>query len=108
MNVLERRTVYVLTRGIFLIPEFLHSNEGNKHKNNTRMGAWTVRHEGAYIILFRTRHNESINYDKNDDLHTPSPCLTRSVYVLLMTSQSIVDDVTMTRQLWREHVRSDI
>ena len=38
---------------------------------------------------------------KNDDLHTPSPCFTRSAYVLLMTSQSIVSDITMTRQLWR-------
>ena len=42
---------------------------------------------------------------KNDDLHTSIPCLTRSVYTLLMTSQSIADDFTMTKQLWRELLR---
>ena len=41
-------------------------------------------------------------------IFTSSPCLTRSLYTLLMTSQSIDDDVTMTRQLRREHVTSDI
>ena len=54
------------------------------------------------------RHNESINDDKNDDLHTSSQRLTRSGYVMLMTSLSIADDVPMTRQLWRDHVKSDI
>ena len=34
---------------------------------------------------FLIRHNESINDDKNEDLHTSIPCLTRSVYVLLVT-----------------------
>ena len=70
--------------------------------------AHTVRHKSTYIILFLTQHNESINDAKNEDLHTSSPCLTHSLYVLLMTSQSIDDEVTMTRQLWREHVTSDI
>ena len=42
---------------------------GKKHQNNIRVG--------TYIILFLTRHNESIN----------DPCLIRLVYVLLMTSQ---------------------
>ena len=37
--------------------------------------------------------------DKNDDLYMSSPCLTRSVFILLMTSQSIADDVVITRQL---------
>ena len=59
----------------------------------------TLRHESAYIILILTRHNESMNDDKNEDLYTSSPCFTRSVFVLLMTSQSIAYDVTMTRQL---------
>ena len=54
------------------------------------------------------RNNESIYDVKNDELHAPPPCRTRSVYVPLMTSQSTVDDVTMTRQLWREHVKRDI
>ena len=65
-------------------------------KNNTR------------LILFLTWHNKSINDDKNDDFYTSSQCLTRSVFVLLMTSQSIADDVTLTRQLWRDHVNNDI
>ena len=52
----------------------------------------------TYIILFLTWHNESINNDKNDDLYTSSPCLTCSVFVPLMTSKSIADDVTMVRQ----------
>ena len=67
----------------------------------------TVRHESTYIILFLTRNNESINDNKSDDLCTSSPCLTRCVFVLFMTSQSIADDVTMTRPLWRDHMNSD-
>ena len=49
-----------------------------------------------------------MNDDKNDDIYTSSPCLTHSVFVLLMTSQSIDDDVTITKQLWRDHVNNDI
>ena len=49
-----------------------------------------------------------MNDDKNDDLHTSTPCLTGSFYNLLMMSQSIADDLTMARQLWRDHVNSDI
>ena len=78
-----------------LIPE-LRSNEGNKHKNDTRVSAETVCDESTYIILFLTRQNVSINDDKNDDFHASAPCLTCSVFVLLMTSQSIADDVTIT------------
>ena len=109
MYVLAWQTVYALTRGLFwcLFPE-LRSNEGNKYQNNTRVSTWTVRHKSTYIILSLTWHNESINYAKNKDLGTSSPCLTRSLYVLLMTSQPIGDDVTKTRQLWREHMTSDI
>ena len=48
---------------------FQSSREGyfgvyNKHQNNTRVSAETVRHESTYIILFLTRQNESINDDK--------------------------------------------
>ena len=83
---------------VILVFSKLRSIKGNKHQNNTRVSAETVRHESTYIILFLTRHNKSINDDKNDNLYTSSPCLTRSVFVLLMTSQSIADNVTMTRQ----------
>ena len=109
MHVLERRTVSALTRGLFwcLFPE-VRSNEGNKHQNSTRVSAETVRHESTYIILFLTRQNEFTNCDKNDDLYTSSPYLTCSVFVLLMTSQPIADDVIMTWQLWRDHVNNDI
>ena len=40
--------------------------------------------------------------------HTSSPCIIRLVFVLLMMSQLIADDVTMTRQVWRDHLNSDI
>ena len=109
-NVCSRVTnVSALTRGLFwcLFPE-LRSNEANKYQNNTRVSAETVPRESTYIIIFLTRHNESINDSKNDELYTSSPCLTRSVFVLLMTSQSLADDITMTRQLWCDHVNNDI
>ena len=32
---------------------------GNKHQNNTRVSAKTVRRKSTYIILFLTRHNVS-------------------------------------------------
>ena len=89
------------------IPE-LRSNEGNKYQNYTWVSTETVRHENTYIILFLTWHTESINDDKNDDLYTSAPCLTGLVFILPMTSQSIANDVTMTRQLWHDHVNSDI
>ena len=81
-----------------------------KHKphNTTRLRASPVRHGSTYIISFLTWHNEAINDDGNDDRHTSIPCPTRSVYILLMNSQSIADDVTMTSQLWRDYVNSDI
>ena len=108
MCVLKWRTVSALTGGLIFvfIPEF-RSNEGNKNKNNTRVSEETVRDESTYIILFLARPNVSIIDDKND-FYTSSPCLTLSVFVLLMTSQSIADDVTIRRQLWRDHVNNDI
>ena len=83
---LEWRIVSVLTRGLFwcLFPE-LRSNEGNKYQNNTQVSTETVHHESTYIISFLTQHYESINDHKNDELYTLSPCLTRSVFVPLMT-----------------------
>ena len=70
MYALEWRTVSALTRGLFwcLFPE-LQSNEGNKHKNNTWVSAEAVCHESTYIILFVTRHDESTNDDKNNNLY---------------------------------------
>ena len=99
MYLLELQAVSALTTGLFwcLFPEFWRNKE-NKHQKNTQVSAETVRRESIYIILFHTRHNEYTNNDKNDDLYTSSSCLTCSVFALLMKSQSIVDDVTMTRQ----------
>ena len=93
MYALEWRIVSALTKGLFWCLCL------NKLQNNTRGGAETVRHKSTYIILFFTGHNKSINDYKNDDLYTWSLCTTRSVFVLLMTSQSIADDITMTKQL---------
>ena len=90
-----------------LFPE-LRSNDGNKQEHNTQVGTETVRHESTYIILFLTGYEESINDDENDDLYISSPCITCSVFVLLMTSLQIADDVTMTKQLWRYHVNNYI
>ena len=98
MYILSWRTVSALTRGLFWC----------KHQNNTRVSTETVRHESRYIILFLTWHKESINNNKSSDLYTSSPCLTHSIFVLLGTSQSIADDVTMTRQLWCYHVNSEV
>ena len=89
-----------------LFPE-LRNNEVNKHNNNTRVSAETVRHDSTCIIIFLTRHNESIN-DNKYDFYTSFPCLNRSVFILLMTSQSIADDVTITRQLWCDHAKNNI
>ena len=80
----------------------------NKHQNNTQVSTETVHHESTYIILFFTQHDESKYDDENDDLYTSSPCLTCSVFILQLTSQSIVDDITLTIQLWRDHMNSDI
>ena len=85
-----------------------YKKEGNKHKNNTQVKAETVHQESTYIILFLTWHNESMNDDKNDNLYTSSSCLTLVAFLLLMMSQSIADDITITRQLWCDHVKSDI
>ena len=62
----------------------------------------TVRYYMHYFIY--TRYNKSKNDDKDDDIHTS----TRLVYLLLMTSQPVADDVTMTRQLRRWQVKNDI
>ena len=96
MYVLEWQTVSALMGGLLwcLFPE-LRSDEGNKHHNNTWVSAETVCQESIYIIVFLTWHNESINDDKND--YTLSVWLTRLVFVLLMTSQSIANDITMAR-----------
>ena len=109
MYVLSWRTVSALTRELFwcLFPE-LQSNAGNKHQINARVSAETVRHERTYIILFVTRHNKSINVDKNEDLYASSMCHIYIVFIMVMTSQSIADDATMTWPLWRDHVNNDI
>ena len=105
---LEWRTDSALTRMLFwcLFPS-LRSNEGNKHQHNARASTETIRHESTHIILFLTRHNESVIDDTNDDLYISFSSLTCSVFILLMTSQSIADGVTMTWQLWRDHMISN-
>ena len=70
------------------------ATQRNWYQNNTQVSTETVRHKSTYIILFLTRHNESITDDKHDELYTLTPCLTGSVSFcwwrhnrLLMTSQ---------------------
>ena len=91
MYVPEWRTVSALTRGLFW-------RLFNKRQNNLLVSAEKAPNKSTYIILFLTQYNASITDEENDDLYTSSPCLTRSVFVLVMTSQSIADEVTMTRQ----------
>ena len=110
MYELEWRTVYALTRWLLwcLFPE-LRSNEANKHRNNTRMSAWTARHDSTNILIFISYITQRIHkWRYNDNLHTSTPCVTCSIFILMMTSQSIADDVTMTRRSWRDHVDNDI
>ena len=95
--------------GYFVVnPNILLNISNQIHQNNIRVRAWIVHHESTYIILFPTRHNESINEGKKGDLHTSTAYLTCSVYILLMTSQSIADYVTMAKHLWRDHSNSDV
>ena len=78
-------------------------------QNRPRIICWLFpelrSNKGTYIILSITRHNESLYDIKSDDLHTLCPCLVRSVYILQITSQSVVGDVAMTRQVWHELVK---
>ena len=100
MYVLEWRTVNAPTRGLFwcLFPE-LQSNERNKHKNNTRVSAQTVRHKSTYIITFLTRHNESINEAKTGIFtHHPRVSLARITFCWY-------DDVTIDWR-WRHNDRT--
>ena len=66
------------------------------------MRADTIRPESTYIILFLTRHNESINHDKNDDLYTSSPILTTGR--LGMDSNKRLDYITCSLKLLQVHV----
>ena len=49
------------------------NNSGNKHQKYTWASAEKVRHETTYIILFLTRHNESMNDDITGDDYASSP-----------------------------------
>ena len=66
----------------------------DRHTNNIRVSTKTGRQESTYITLFLTRHKYAINDENNDELHTWTPWLTHSVYLLLMTSQLMADEVT--------------
>ena len=77
---------------------FTHSTHfilGRKYQRSAFLDFCDGTRIFLHIILYRTWHNESINDDKKSDLHTLSSSLTRSVYVLLLMSQSVADDVTM-------------
>ena len=86
----------------------LHSNEGNKHPNNTRADTLTVRDESTYISLFLARHNGSINDDKTTIFTHCFHCFRVSPAQLTMTSQPIAEAITMTNQVWRDHLKNNI
>ena len=48
-----------------------------------------------------------MNDSENDGPHTSTPYmyLARPDHIPQMTSQSIADEITITRQLWRKHVK---
>ena len=110
MNVLEWRAVLYLQEGYFgvLLNKIIIIYEINNETTLDWAHKQFVMTESIYIILFLTQHNKCINDDKNDYLHISTPCLTRSVYILQLMLKSIADDITMTRQLWCEHVKRDI
>ena len=86
---------------------FMRSREGyfgvyfpscaaTKKINTTITLEWAHKQIVMRVFYF-LYDNGAINDDKNNGLHTTTPRLTRSVYIQLMTSQSIADSVTMTR-----------
>ena len=106
-----------------LFPE-LRKDEGNEHQNNTRVGAeqFVTR---VYTLLYflrdirihkwrRKRRSSHIDTIKQVMLgllrcfDTSTQFLACPDYILQMTSQSIADDVTITRQLWRQHMKISI
>ena len=68
----------------------LRSNERNKHQNNTRGGAWAVRHESAYIILFLTRIHKWRHNRQSSHIAPVS----HSLALRSADDVSIADDVT--------------
>ena len=81
---------------------YLQSGEATGEINTKITVEWALKQfvtrvHNWYIILFLTWHNEinESDDDKNNNLYTLSPCLTRTVFVLMMMSQSIADDVTI-------------
>ena len=98
MYVLEWRIVSALTRGLLwcLFPD-LRSNEGNEYQNKTWVSAETVRHEGTYIISFLHEITNSKMTMETTIFPKPHSLGFRSA-----------DDVTMTRQLWRDRMNNGI
>ena len=69
-------------------------NSKNKHE---RINSG---HGNTHIVFVSYTTYGQTNDDEKDDLHTSTLSLTRSVYVVLMTTQSIIQHVTT---LTREH-----
>ena len=91
------------------VPSYAATREINTYTKKTL--EWAPKQFVSNVhTIFYFLHYENVymDDDKNDNLHTSTPCVNSSVYVLVMTSQSIVDNITMTRQLWRNHVKSDV
>ena len=90
---------------------FIRAREGRTRRDgNKHQSPWTVPHGSTCIISSLTRHNKSINDDENDDLQTSTPCLTHSIYVLLVITieWSHHDDQTIVTRARKKWYLSDI
>ena len=91
---------------------FLRSREGyfgvyyNKHDKYTRVHIQFITKVYAPFCYLHAITNPYMTL--KEDPHTSTPCLTRSVHMLLMAWKLIGDDITITRQLWRDCVNGGI
>ena len=85
-----------------LAPMEVNGTPRNIQGNLTRM-----RHDSAYIILFITRYDEPIHDDNAYDPHIDSVSHS-SVYILVMTSQSIARCIMGSGSYACTHVKGDI
>ena len=106
MYILEWRNCFSAHKRVILVFYF-PSCKATREINTNITLEWAQKQLDTRVnTLFYFLRDDKIDYE-NKDFHTLTLCLTHWVYVLL-TSQSIVHDVTITRQLWRDHVDSDI
>ena len=106
---LEKRIIYAFTRRSFWL--CFPSCEAKREINTNITMEWaqfvTRVHTSFYFLQGITNPYR----DKNGDLHVSTPCLARSIPVLLRTSHSFLMTSQMhyaTQQLWRAHSKKTI